>query len=423
MTKMTNKISIQQKMKTYLDLKKGLVFPNSPLRKSALPSSLVLGGAFLTALPTVQVSATIIVTPVNKTLTSGYSDFDIDDDGNNEMKLSVGESNIYLLNFSTGIRLSGYIGAKTFVSKLASNATIQNPTIDPVYGGAFAPSQGVLTRLYGCGGPWRNEPSNNTMGPCTKKNGDYGSIGYVGFRFKKNGTGTYHLGWIELQVTDCSLCLPNFEGNNKVKIKSWAYNDVPDQGLLAGTTIALPVELISFDALLINESTQLKWQTASETNNAGFEIERSEDGKNYSSIAWVDGHGNSLEQQEYLFDDKNLRTGRTYYYRLKQVDYDGRFEYSDVVSVSLRNRPDAVGDFFPNPVSTGIASVEINSKEGGEWTVAIFDMSGKAIRTEKRFIEDGSAIFGMDMTGLSQGLYFVKFENRGERYYRKLVVE
>ncbi|MCP4183037.1 MAG: T9SS type A sorting domain-containing protein [Hyphomicrobiales bacterium] len=274
---------------------------------------------------------------------------------------------------------------------MISNATIQSPM--------FKAPTGTLTTNSGADGEWINDSST----------------GYVGFRFKIGVNN--HYGWIELEVTDAS------SGANMVLIKSWAYNDVADQGLLAGTTIALPVEFVSFDALLINESTHLKWQTASETNNAGFEIERSEDGKNYRSIAWVDGHGTSLEPQEYLFDDKNLRTGRTYYYRLKQVDYDGRFEYSDVVSVSLRSGQDAVGDFFPNPVSTGIASVEINSKEGGEWTADIFDTSGKAIRTEKRFLEVGSAIFRMDMTGLPQGLFFVKFENGGERYYRKLVVE
>ena len=112
-----------------------------------------------------------------------------------------------------------------------------------------------------------------------------------------------------------------------------------------------------------------------------------------------------------LFDDKNLRSGHTYYYRLKQVDFDGKFDYSKIVSITLKGGQDVISEFYPNPVSTGFASVEINSKTKGEWTTDIFDMSGKVIRTEKRLLEGENAVLKFDVTGLSQGIYFVKFEN------------
>ncbi|MFD2248386.1 SGNH/GDSL hydrolase family protein [Pontibacter ruber] len=95
----------------------------------------------------------------------------------------------------------------------------------------------------------------------------------------------------------------------------------------------LPVELFDFKGIVAKSGIQLHWKTASETNNAHFNIERSEDGKNFKVIGKVNGSGNSNTTLAYTFTDKSAHTG-TLYYRLKQVDFDGQYETSNVIAVN-----------------------------------------------------------------------------------------
>lgn len=86
----------------------------------------------------------------------------------------------------------------------------------------------------------------------------------------------------------------------------------------------LPVELITWQAIAGEEAIQLHWVTASERNNTGFQVERSENGRDFEKIAFVAGAGTSTEKHTYQLEDKNVRAGQAYFYRLQQVDYDGR---------------------------------------------------------------------------------------------------
>ena len=123
---------------------------------------------------------------------------------------------------------------------------------------------------------------------------------------------------------------------------------------------ALPVELINFTACTVNNSIQLSWTTIQELNNFGFEIEKSTDGKFWDKIGFVPGNGNSNSPKTYRYTDESTLTSDInfvqvhisgiYFYRLKQIDYDGRFKYSDVIQVDF----DLPGKFnlsqnFPNP--------------------------------------------------------------------------
>ena len=97
----------------------------------------------------------------------------------------------------------------------------------------------------------------------------------------------------------------------------------------------IPVELTSFTATTNGKEVILNWSTATELNNQGFEIQRSTEGEEFFTVGFVNGHGTTTEQQNYSYADRNLDDGK-YYYRLKQVDYDGSYEYSDVVEVDFR---------------------------------------------------------------------------------------
>ena len=98
----------------------------------------------------------------------------------------------------------------------------------------------------------------------------------------------------------------------------------------------LPVELTSFAGTLNGNTVTLNWQTATETNNSGFAIERSSSspGAIWDKIGFVEGNGTSTETKNYSFADKNLLSGK-YSYRLKQIDFDGSFEYSEIVNVDV----------------------------------------------------------------------------------------
>jgi photosystem II stability/assembly factor-like uncharacterized protein len=98
---------------------------------------------------------------------------------------------------------------------------------------------------------------------------------------------------------------------------------------------SVPVELISFAATTNGNEVILNWSAATELNNQGFEIQRSTEVEEFFTVGFVNGHGTTTEQQIYSYIDRNLDDGR-YYYRLKQVDYDGSYEYSDIVEVNFR---------------------------------------------------------------------------------------
>jgi hypothetical protein len=115
---------------------------------------------------------------------------------------------------------------------------------------------------------------------------------------------------------------------------------------------ALPVELVSFSATaILPNSIKLNWQTATEINNFGFDIERKSLNE-WQKIGFVQGNGNSNSPKEYLFTDNKLIGGSKFQYRLKQIDNDGQFEYSDVVEVKLVPTEFALYQNYPNPFNS-----------------------------------------------------------------------
>ncbi len=115
------------------------------------------------------------------------------------------------------------------------------------------------------------------------------------------------------------------------------------------TNLPLPVELSSFIAKANGSSVELKWKTMTEINNLGFDIERKSDNSEWKKIGFAEGHGNSNSTKNYSYIDKNLIGGPQFTYRLKQIDNDGKFSYSDEVSVMVV--PDKFELFhnYPNP--------------------------------------------------------------------------
>ncbi len=168
---------------------------------------------------------------------------------------------------------------------------------------------------------------------------------------------------------------------------------------------ALPVELVSFTARKNNSSVLLQWKTATETNNSYFSVERSGDGANWFDIATVSGYGNTNIIHHYSYTDLAPLQGDDYY-RLKQVDADGHFTYSEVRKLTFSNI--SAVRVYPNPATTYI-TVEINSGTDDVCTAALYTLNGFLVKTAEQHVTKG--INQINLHGLStlaKGTYVVK---------------
>lgn len=163
----------------------------------------------------------------------------------------------------------------------------------------------------------------------------------------------------------------------------------------------LPVTLISFNGKSENNQIKLTWKTTSETNNKGFEIERSADARTFEKIGFVDGNGDSKEINTYHFTDLNpLAKG---YYRLKQLDYDGQFEYSKVISVKSDA---AIVKVYPNPAQEYLTISGIAQKQ----PFSIIDQNGRVVL--EGLVADKGQI---NVKNLAPGRYVVSVDGESSR--------
>jgi hypothetical protein len=172
----------------------------------------------------------------------------------------------------------------------------------------------------------------------------------------------------------------------------------------------IPVELTSFTAFSDDDAIRLNWSTASETNNAGFDIERSTDGASFARIGFEEGVGTTTEAQSYQFSDTAPPFASTLYYRLRQVDVDGAFEYSPVVEVAMTPSSLALLPSAPNPFrQSTVLRYEI--PEPSVVRLQVFDAVGRHVAT----LADGEQSAGrheltFDGSRLASGTYFVRLE-------------
>jgi len=171
----------------------------------------------------------------------------------------------------------------------------------------------------------------------------------------------------------------------------------------------LPVELISFQGTAQNKAALLTFSTATEINNAYFSIERSADGARYTEIGQVPGAGTSTELNEYTYTDEKPLPGVNYY-RLRQVDFDGQFAYSPVVSVVFGST-DARLRITPVPASDEV-TVQFTEPVAESITWEVYDQSGRLVLqgTEASEVEQ----FGFNVAGLAEGFYILRVGNGRE---------
>ncbi len=183
------------------------------------------------------------------------------------------------------------------------------------------------------------------------------------------------------------------------------------------TSAPLPITLIDFTTKCNSNSIVANWSTASENNNHYFELQRSADGVDYTAIARIDGHGNSNVQQNYSYEDF-VSEDITYYYRLKQVDYDGRFEYYHTIS-SVDNgcvKKDHEVIIFPNPANDKLS---IKFKNNDLVTIEIINDCGQLVYSTNEKLNNQIDI---PISHLATGIYAVRVVNNYKTIVKKVTI-
>lgn len=246
-----------------------------------------------------------------------------------------------------------------------------------------------------------NNKNNSSLSPSTA-----GLVAY--YHFDQGTSGGDNTG-----VTTLTDATPN------------SYNGTLNNFALTGTSsnwvgennASLPVELVSFNAINLENKIALRWQTATEVNNYGFEVEKLKvkNQKSYSDIKWenigfVKGNGNSNSAKEYSFIDDQISAGK-YLYRLKQIDNDGKYEYSEEVEVDFGILKEfSLNQNYPNPFNPE-TKISYHLPTEGRVSLKIFDVLGKEVAdlvNEEK--SSGAYKVNFDGSKFASGIYYYQLK-------------
>jgi len=191
---------------------------------------------------------------------------------------------------------------------------------------------------------------------------------------------------------------------------------------LAQVTTLVPVELTLFTATVIENSVTLNWMTATELNNQGFEIEK-QVGNQWEKIGYVPGFGTTTEPKSYSFSDNNITTG-TYFYRLKQIDYDGSYEYSNKVEVVVDLTPTefALYQNYPNPFNPA-TTIKYGVPVTGNVKLAVYNLIGEEMAVLiNGEVEAGIHEVTFKVSSLPSGMYLYKLQSDNLVEVKKMIL-
>ncbi|MDW7680409.1 MAG: T9SS type A sorting domain-containing protein, partial [bacterium] len=187
-----------------------------------------------------------------------------------------------------------------------------------------------------------------------------------------------------------------------------------------------PVELAAFKAEVIANSVRVQWTTISECENYGFDVERSQDGVNFQKVQFIKGYGTTNVAQRYSFIDDGLSVGK-YYYRLKQIDFDGRSKFSELIAVEVAS-PNVfrLSQNYPNPFNSE-TTISFQVASSGYVTLTIYNILGRKIKM--LFAENANPGYyraqwnGYDAFGnaVSSGFYYLQMESQSFKETRRIV--
>jgi hypothetical protein len=234
----------------------------------------------------------------------------------------------------------------------------------------------------------------------------------------------------DLHITSTSIGDVNLAGQYLAQVTGDFDGDVRDLakpyiGADENTAFPLPVTLVQFTATESNKNVLLNWATATENNSSHFEIERSTDGKIFEHFNTVKAKGKSGSMVNYrIWDDGAfaIKQTNTLYYRMKIIDLDGRFEYSNIAIVSINETKETAPlSVFPNPF-TDKTYININATRTSDAKISVVDITGKMIIAYTETVVEGTSVLSLQQSeSLKTGIYFVSIEMNGQKQVAKLV--
>jgi uncharacterized delta-60 repeat protein len=358
---------------------------------------------------------------------------------NGKVLTPVGSS--YDNAYSVAIQADGKIvvgGYATFTySQFAVVRYDTSGVLDPTFN-----STGIASTWFGYGHdiPYSVAIQSNgkivAAGTVTNVSGEY-DFGVV--RYNSNGTYDNTFGSSGLVRTDPGSVLDYGNAmaiapNGKIVVAGQSlvptgrYSFAVAQYL--GSSGPLPVELTSFSASVRGNGVELFWETATESNNYGFEIERLQirnlnfEIRNWSQVGFIAGSGTTTSPRQYSFDDNNVVAGR-YSYRIKQIDKDGSFKYTQTaeVEVGLVPKEFTLGQNYPNPFNPS-TTIEFTLPQDGRATLKVYNVLGQAVATLFDDRAEAGRIYHaqFDAAWFTSGVYVSVLESGGKRLLRKMVL-
>ncbi len=200
---------------------------------------------------------------------------------------------------------------------------------------------------------------------------------------------------------------------------------VGDNGLIIGylDTLITPVELNSFKGTILKRNNIfLEWSTSTETNNKGFEIERSEDEQTWIKVGFINGTGNSTEINNYKFTDKIEKPG-LYFYRLKQIDYDGSFNFSNIIATNVSAPSEfRLNQNYPNPFNPE-TTIEFEIPETEPIRLTVYNLLGERVKElVNGKLEPGYYNYTFNGAHYSSGTYIYTLESKNQIESRKMIL-
>ena len=187
----------------------------------------------------------------------------------------------------------------------------------------------------------------------------------------------------------------------------------------ATACVVLPIELVSFGATCAANTINLTWKTASEKNNKSFSLLKSEDGINFEEIGKLAGSGNSVSEKKYNYKDDGVEQGRTYYYRLKQTDFNKTETYVGKTVYALCSKKNYVLETFPNPSSNEIYLV--SEKDLNNIDITILDGLGQKIKIINNVNLIKNERFTIDVRDVTNGCYQLIISGNETLIQKKIV--
>jgi len=239
------------------------------------------------------------------------------------------------------------------------------------------------------------------------------------------------VGTMSIPITNTSLNSDvawRVTGLNRLEIIDTDLNDVTGNGTFVnpGTPFPLPVELISFTANAKENKVELSWETETEVHNYGFEVERAsivgEGERLWNKLSFVEGHGNSNSPKSYQYMDKNPWGGSKFVYRLKQIDTDGEYEYSDEVEVELVPAKYELYQNYPNPFNP-MTNIKFSLPEDAKVSIKIYDILGAFVdELVNKDYQAGYHKVEFNSSRYASGVYIYRLETKNFTNVKKMVL-